>query len=392
MALEKKPDKKSYDASLGDGDETNAIVKVGGGDGKKFVPNINVSKHDDEYWLNINHENIVIPDGQVESFEDGKVSTKVDDITSKFYVLPDGNDNVLEYEVIHDTHQEDIEEIVLKLKYSNGLSFHFQDELTPEEIAEGNERIPRVIGSYAVYCDKKHNKYKTGKFCHLYRWEAIDANGNREWCDKLRIEKKDLIIGLPTKWLETAVYPVTFMGAGDTFGYTSVGGSGSNLPTAYQVASGPFEPDSDGIASSVTWHKRDATSLNITLGIYDNNGLDEPENLLGDGSGVNSSAMEWVTDTLDSSVSVTSGSYYWLGMQSNGTFNASYDTLTGSHLYYMAISYTSGLLSDPFEESPARLNDRVYSCYVTYTTGGGPATKIRNPLAGPLGGPLTGVL
>ena len=51
----------------------SAIVRVGGFSTAKFVPNINVSKWNDECWLNINHPDRV--EKEVEIFSSGKIET-----------------------------------------------------------------------------------------------------------------------------------------------------------------------------------------------------------------------------------------------------------------------------------------------------------------------------
>jgi hypothetical protein len=109
------------------------------------------------------------------------------------------------------------------------LDFFYQPAFTPEEIAQGMSRPDNVIGSYAVYHKTKSNnivggkEYKTGKFCHIYRPEAIDQKGNKVWCE-LHIDEGAglLTVTVPQNYLDTATYPVV---VDPTFGYTTIGAS-----------------------------------------------------------------------------------------------------------------------------------------------------------------------
>lgn len=115
-----------------------------------------------------------------------------------------------------------------------GLRFSYQPPLTVEETEAGCVRPDNVVGSYAVYHEsKKHNRYETGKFCHIYRPEAVDALGNRGWCS-LHVNKKAtlLTVTVPQEFLDGAIYPVM---VDPDFGYTTIGSS-----IALIAESGPF--------------------------------------------------------------------------------------------------------------------------------------------------------
>src|SRR3990167_2244706 len=66
---------------------------------------------------------------------------------------------------------------------AENLDFFYQSALTQAEIDEGASRPENVVGSYAMYHKTKANhrvgsiNYAVGKFAHIYRPKAIDANG-----------------------------------------------------------------------------------------------------------------------------------------------------------------------------------------------------------------------
>lgn len=144
---------------------------------------INSSRWNNECWLNI-----ACSDRQ--------------DKEHKCYVDREG----LEYE-IELFKKPPINKIRLHLDFPQGLTFHLQRELTQEEIGWGFERPENVIDSIAVYWKKRNNKYKRGKFCHIYRIRAIDANGHWVWC-KQDIIGKVWVITIDQDFLNSAAYPI----------------------------------------------------------------------------------------------------------------------------------------------------------------------------------------
>ena len=105
------------------------------------------------------------------------------------------------------------------------LDFFFQPPLNEEMASStctatdcgGSHRPIEVVGSWAIYHSGNPvnyvggKEYKTGKFGHLYRPKATDANGDWVWCD-LFIDANQGIykITIDQKWLDTAIYPVRF--------------------------------------------------------------------------------------------------------------------------------------------------------------------------------------
>jgi hypothetical protein len=70
-----------------------------------------------------------------------------------------------------------------------------------------SRKNPLLSGSYAVYLKQVLTGQGTGKLCHIYRPEIIDASGRRVWGD-LFVSGAKLLIVIPENWLASAAYPV----------------------------------------------------------------------------------------------------------------------------------------------------------------------------------------
>ena len=163
------------------------------------------------------------------------------------------------------------------------------------------------------------------------------------------------------------------------FGYNAVGGTPIGSFSGYIVAAGPFTMPENGTATRVELYTNSIGS-NCSLGIYADSSTN-PGSLLGTtingalngGTGTD----DWRGEDLTGSVSLTSGTVYWLGFQCSNSQNIFYDTNTG-HGRYFAQSY-SGSLNDPF---PAGTTwDLDFSIRAVYTPSGGssgimPTTKL----------------
>ncbi len=213
----KVKDKSEYDAILNEFD-VRTDIKVGGKDestGGKFTPNINMQKWGGECWLNINHPDTV--SDQKPDFTPNKIELRLNNKIHRYKILDRSR---IEYEI--DFLQKPATPVIrLNLDFPDGLQFFLQPELTQLEKEQGAERPENVIDSYAVYCKKRNNKYKTGKFCHIYRIRATDSYGIWTWC-KQQIAGKEWIITIPTDFWTNAVYPITL---DPILGYSTPGSS-----------------------------------------------------------------------------------------------------------------------------------------------------------------------
>lgn len=101
-----------------------------------------------------------------------------------------------------------------------------QPFLTQEDIEQGVTCPINVEGSYAIYhISRKNNQYMTGKMLHRYRPIAIDADGNKSWCDMevdRHIDPTNMRITIPQQFLDDAKYPIT---VDPDFGVTGIGGT-----------------------------------------------------------------------------------------------------------------------------------------------------------------------
>src|SRR3990167_7285944 len=138
-------------------------------------------------------------------------------------------DGGLELEILL-KEKPDTNKFVFQIDGAENLDFFYQPPLTQADTDEISYRPDNVVGSYAVYHKTKrdHRKgstnYAVGKFAHIYRPKAIDANGVGVWAE-LNYESGTLSVIVPQSFLDGAVYPVK---VDPTFGYTSIGGSNSS--------------------------------------------------------------------------------------------------------------------------------------------------------------------
>jgi hypothetical protein len=268
-----------------------------------------------------------------------------------------------------------------KIEGADDFDFAYQPELSPEDVAEGAERPENVVGSYAVYHKTQANhkigstNYATGKAFHIYRPKAIDANGAEMWSE-LSYEDGILSVTVPQKFLDDAAYPVR---VDPTFGYTSVGGTGYN-----------GAGDANGTIYSAP-ENGDITALNIWLdmsvgtsnfkGIIYNVSSDYPSSLAAvkDRPSECDTTGDFELVTLDASVSITSGTPYYLGVATvSSSCSGRYDT-DASVFGYEDSTCGGGSCyntpQDPFTASIADDNQKR-SIYATYTAdaGGGETT------------------
>jgi hypothetical protein len=294
-------------------------VTAGGKDKTKFVPNLNVSFFDDEFYFNLNRKDKIIKNEKAATVN-GK--TSLGGIDTDIWYIDDKGRFKWDIEF---TSRPAANSWTWELKHTKGIEFYHQPALTAEEIAGGCERPEEVVGSYAVYCNKAHNKYKTGKLCHIYRPFCYDAKGNTIYAD-LKIADGQLTITIDTKWLDSATYPVRL---DPTFGYTSVGSSTDIW--AHVQASKPYStPESNGTLTSIYLHARTATGLYFKAAIYSESSGSPNSLLASNSTGVAlSSSSAWVSCPV-SYTGIIAGVNYWLA-HNGGDVRFSFDTATGEN-------------------------------------------------------------
>lgn len=371
----------------------NADLKVGGADTSKFVANINSHRWNDEAFLNINYTSMV---GATQSLVNGVSILEKGNEQFKTWQL---GEDILETAIVFASKPAS-NDIRFKLTHSPELQFNPQglvyDPLLQGEI-EGESRIipANVEGSFAVYLPKSNNQYQTGKFAHLYRWEVIDANGIKAWCDPLALDGTDLVITMPGAFLDTAAYPLIAMGAGDTFGYTTAGSSVKEFGTSTNCEGSIFDTHTATTGDTITtfhahssWAFTDPSTLGVAVysGATEGSTMDSGSRLAAVASMDMASeypTFDWNTVTV--SQGLTNAVEYAIAMEGlTGTCEVHYDGTGGSQ---GSSTNSGGALPTTWSESGT--STRKYSLYATFTTGGG-GTIRRNPFTGPFARPFSG--
>lgn len=321
-------------------------------------------------WKGIGEEVHAYPLESVEGMEDGGFEIEV--------VLNEKPDtNIFEF----------------KIDGAEDLDFFYQPELTQEEIDGGASRPENVVGSYAVYHKEKRNhqigdtNYATGKAFHIYRPKAIDADGNETWGElQMNTETGVLSVFVDEKWLVSAEYPVR---VDPTFGYTTLGSSGSN------IANGNFDQSLttgrnyvlsqdaslDSLSAGVFLSSGTTANMDLFIGVYDEDS---------GGTGVhdlitNTETLNQAIDTTKTFYTITaSGEFlpadtYILAALGNGgndlvsgeVAQVASDSVSSGNIYqesaqFSSDSYDTRKAEDPWTET-ALVNNTQHSIYATYT-------------------------
>ena len=358
-------------------DLSDAAVKIG--DENLFRPVVTSEKFDGEAWLAIVHPDSFEISTEKESLADGELSVTVDSVIHKYYAL---DANSLEYEIILPSRPA-TNIITMYLDFPAGIEFWYQDTLendyknntpteyvygeqtdpnepapiigsqpamTLEEYLERHDRPENVVGSYAVYFNKRHGKYKTGKLCHIYRPKLIDDNGAEKWAD-LHIDPatKILTITMDSAWLDKAAYPVT---VDPTFGYTSAGSSSANYND--QIVAQLYVSSDDILitpSASTTIHvyqRKTPNASDIRMGIYDN--ISSAPGYLRGYTGSTSTSgptPDWKDlplTNVDNGMVVKDGGGYWLALHAHDDVDYYFDTGFATTGVYNSEAYENGMI------------------------------------------------
>jgi hypothetical protein len=226
-----------------------------------------------------------------------------------------------------------------------------------------SERPDYVVGSIAFYADGKANyeigsvNYATGKIGNLY---AMKCNG--EWC-RWTVEGQYIVLSIPQTIIDGKVYPVVIAPVGDTFGYTTQGGSSLQMTAgrlySYNLA---YSPSSNGTATSLHCYTGGlGTSANGKMGLYI--GTD----LITNGESNSEALAKHTQNQLEfaSNPSVASASSYYIAVVQDGNLSFWYDDVTNNHTIYADITYANPL-PDPITWTTAT-SHRKMSLWCTYT-------------------------
>jgi hypothetical protein len=360
------------------------LIEVGSAT-NSFTPLMRFNKWNLESFVELN----LIGGGNVAKFNSSSISNGVVTAENNYFILtyktvglkPPYNDvDGLDYT------------ITLKQKPSlNTITFtynhqscnaYLQPPLTQAEIDAGLERPDYVVNSIAFYHDTKGGivkagePYKTGKIGHLYRMRVTDANNNQTWADwGFGGGQSQITLTIDQTYLNNAVFPVVIAPVGDTFGFTSAGGSGCG--TVGYIRQGRFQIPADGTGVSITaFIAVVTTDGTVQCNVYDD-GTGEADlttNLFTDG--VTESRLIAQTDdathdyvfNFSSAPTFVTSTYYRLAILSSSVnyVQLSFDSgITGADAYYEA----SATYTDP--SNTANADEWKLSIYCTYTAGGG---------------------
>ena len=196
--------------------------------------------------------------------ETKRIKQEYNDFSTDIYPVSIDGKEAIEFEIVFKSKPQ-TNEISFNLNFADNLEFHYQpplnishpDEKCSEtecwEIVDGEKRISNyrpenVVGSFAVYHkNKMNNEYKTGKAFHIYRPKIMDAEKNQVW-GELRYNKqnKKLALIIPSKFLDTAKYPVYI---DPTFGNQAEGSSWQSLGN--EIHGSDFTVSNDGSLDNI---------------------------------------------------------------------------------------------------------------------------------------------
>ena len=243
--------------------EADADIKIGGDDSNKFKSVIEASKWG-KYYLNIRNPFMPLR-SDVKLFDNGIITIEdaTKGIQEKYYPKLIKTRHGLEYEMIFNSQPPS--EIRLNIEHSGGMEFYRQTIESLEGLG-GAKYAPNVPGSFACYINQRNNKYRTGKFCHLYTPKFIEIEGLKRqgFAKEFWIENGEIII-VPPDWVRSATYPIIL---DPTIGYTSEGASYDNA-SRYWAVRHNSTAGADGIAQSLHFWIEDNTQGDVNLSLYD---------------------------------------------------------------------------------------------------------------------------
>jgi hypothetical protein len=243
-------------------------------------------------------------------------------------------------------------------------------------------RDPFLAGSYAVY--KKETfvgngrmSEGTGKLCHIYRPEIVDAGGRRVW-GELAVEGDTLRVTIPEGWLSNARYPVT---VDPVIGTTTVGAQthweqdpGEPPVPLYnesRIAVNRFLVNEavNGVCNAYFYVYSNAESDSAGYPVFYSDSGGKPyarrsaqENFI-DLRVSGTKPAGWRTGTLRSNGVIPGGSYLWFGVSTEYYWYARFD--------YGLISYDGlndgGLLPDIYPLDYITPNNFKMSMYFDYS-------------------------
>ncbi len=371
-----------------------ADFNVGVAATKKVVPNLNISfdcaAGSEQFFLNLNRRSARVTT-EPHTYLANELRLTVGNETDIWHMDAVGD---FKWDIEYATDPRISKGIPLvehwDLTCSPGIRFLYQDTLendwakssmgmTLSEYLVANIRPAKVVGSYAVYSDKKDHavrpdgstivNYATGKLAHIYRPLCVDAAGNQVW-GVLNITGGTLSIEIPASYLDNAVYPVTL---DPTIGYQTAGGSYNTVTNGIRACR--FNAPSSGDANPGQLYVYASANVNprsLVGAVYaDNAGTAASRNKLSADSNVMSfwDGVHWQNDAI-TWTGIVAGVDYWIAVNCED-HAMKYDTGTAglNDMEHYTRIY-DGTMDATFSATPSTLAWE-FSMYITYTAGGG---------------------
>jgi len=357
--------------------------------------NFSVSKWDDEVVLNISKPNIFpgLSASNPNSEGSGKISVSSTNVGIKWYMKNVSGINAFEYEVI--LKSKPTTNIISWEISTKDLTFYYQPPMNErgysnyticnETYCNPNglimEMDSNIVGSYAVYSSKKHNKYGTGKVLHFLRPYVIDSKGTKTWA-YLNIDQGIMTITIPQEVIDKGIYPLI---VDPTIGYTTMGAtarSAGDLVTYYKITM-----TETGTLTHITSGTSSYESPTVYHAIYS------------DSSGVNSKLEEETTGytagnwgsgvfhelSIAGTTSLNDATTYWLAVVADSDTEGGFRIWGDYVSWHLDNSFTEAGTTFPATATPGgtSIRDFEVSIFANYTTGGGDDSPVVSLTAPP---------
>lgn len=150
-------------------------------------------------------------------------------------------------------------------------------------------------------------------------------------------------------------------GGSEILGNNSIGGSSGTFSHDYAVYTTKFTPTQTGTITKVELYSSNGTStLDIKIGIYNDNGSNTPTTLVGSEAvftDVGTWSASWKEFT--TSFAVTAGTTYWVATLVSASVMTYYHGTQANSRWYQAQSYASGLPASASSIGNDNLNHSV---------------------------------
>jgi hypothetical protein len=337
--------------------DTKASILIGGRDasvGPVAAQNVNMSwtfgSQRDEFWINVNRPDAEADQGEI--LADGVLALPSGDI---FHFDESGR---LKWDIQFDEHPS-IYAWTFLITDSGNISYHYQPALTDEEVEAGARRPTEVVGSYAVYGDRRDGEYKTGKLMHIPAPLITDASGDETY-GTLDITDGVMTVSIDREWMDNATYPVIL---DPTFGYTTQGASSAVINVPYRALSTVDSVVATSGATVTAVHaymfSYDGTPPSVWLGVFDE--TDGYSRLLQASVPVQGSTPALCT-TDGLSVEMTADHTYVMAFGPRNSANMMYDTY-GSNASKRITTFADPIVDD---YPGALFSTNRWSMYTTY--------------------------